>query len=288
MQPIAVAVIHGAGIQREDFAEILIEKLQSRLERSMKDRGIDYTGNEFIFQPIYWGEVFNQREKDLWKAVQKGRRLDFAFLRKFVVEFLGDAIAYHPTSDQFQNYENVHEIYFNALTELSKKAGAEAPLFVIGHSLGTVITSNFFYDLQKKEDRMDYIEEWTENASPMEKGETLSKFISLGSPLALWSLRYTNFDKPILVPSPEFFNHYPSGNGGWWNIYDRDDILAYPLKTISNAYGKVIQEDQEVNTGNLLTSWNPASHFQYVKDKQVLSILTNQLIELFHSINNDI
>ncbi|MGP4079597.1 chemotaxis protein [Pseudalkalibacillus sp. R45] len=287
MQPIAIAVIHGAGIQKEDFAEILIENLQKKLEKWMKDQGRRYTGHEFIFQPIYWGEVFNQREKDLWVAVQKSSRLDFSILRKFVIEFLGDAIAYQPTSDQFQNYEQVHEIYFKALTKLSEKAGANAPLIVIGHSLGTVITSNLFYDLQKTSDRMTYIEEWTENATPLEKGETLARFISLGSPLALWSLRYTDFDRPIQVPSRSFCEHYPDGRGGWWNIYDRDDILAYPLKTISDAYGMVIQEDREVNTGNLLTSWNPASHFQYVKDKQILNLLTEQLTELFKSVNNN-
>lgn len=285
-QKIGIAVIHGAGIQKEDFAEILINRIKEKLLETGRREGFDFSGDEFAFQPIYWGEVFHEREKKLWDAVQKGGELDFLTLRKFIIEFLGDAIAYQPTSDQFQNYERVHEIYFQALKQLSDQVGGSAPLMVIGHSLGTVITSNYFYDVQKENERLPYIRDWLQNASPLMKGETLSHFISMGSPLALWSLRYFNFNKPIQVPSKEFVTHHPHGIGGWWNIYDRDDVLGYPLKSLNEAYDNAVCEDIEMNIGNLITSWNPLSHFQYVKDDQTIDFIVQQLISLHRSIQS--
>jgi hypothetical protein len=284
MQKIGIAVIHGAGIQKEDFAEILITRIKKKLIETGISEGLDFSGDEFEFKPVYWGEVFHEREKKLWEAVQAGGKLDFLTLRKFIIEFLGDAIAYQPTRDQFQNYERVHEIYFNALKQLSDQVGGSAPLMIIGHSLGTVITSNYFYDVQKTEDRLPYLRDWMQNASPLMKGETLANFISMGSPLALWSLRYLNFNKPIQVPSKEFLTHHPHGKGGWWNIYDRDDVLGYPLKSLNEAYNKAVSKDVEMNIGNFLTSWNPLSHFQYVNDDQTINFIVQKLITLHRSI----
>ncbi|MCF6137352.1 chemotaxis protein [Pseudalkalibacillus berkeleyi] len=284
MQKIGIAVIHGAGIQKEDFAEILICRLKEKIEQVAKSKGLEITGEEFVFIPIYWGEVFHDKELKLWEAVQKGGPLDFLSLRKFMIEFLGDAIAYQPTDTHYQNYERVHETYFKALERLSEQVGHDSPLMVIGHSLGTVITSNYFYDVQKVNDTLPYIKDWLHGASPLSKGETLASFVSLGSPLALWSLRFYNFDKPIQVPSKDFKNHYPNAKGGWWNIYDRDDVLGYPLKTLNHAYDQAVNEDIEMNIGNLLTNWNPLSHFQYVKDEQIIQFIVQKLISLHSSL----
>lgn len=284
MHKIGIAVIHGAGIQKEDFAEILICRLKEKIVRVAKSEGLDFTGEEFVFMPIYWGEVFHDKELKLWEDIQKGGPLDFLTLRKFMIEFLGDAIAYQPTFDQYQNYERVHETYFKALERLSDQVGPYSPLMVVGHSLGTVITSNYFYDAQKKGDTLPYIKDWLQDASPLTKGETLASFVSLGSPLALWSLRYFNFNKPIQVPSEDFYSHYPNCKGGWWNIYDRDDVLGYPLKTLNHAYDQAVSEDIEMNIGNLLTNWNPLSHFQYVKDDKIIQFIVQKLIALHRSL----
>jgi hypothetical protein len=107
----------------------------------------------------------------------------------------------------------VHEEFAEGLKKLTQKAGCDAPLFIVAHSLGTVIASNYLYDLQ-------YIPEKTPDTiktkighSPLERGETLTSFYSFGSPLALWSLRYADFDQPITVPSPLLVQHYPSLHG---------------------------------------------------------------------------
>src|SRR5699024_5352203 len=152
-------------------------------------------------------------------------------LRQFVVEFLGDAIAYQPTSFGGQNYDRIHATLAETLLRLKGKAGRSAPLCVISHSLGSVVAGNYFLDLQeKREYKMGEKTKQSLGDTPLEKGDTLSLFYTMGSPMALWSVRYLDFGSPICIPAPGLVDLYPNIKGEWLNFYDRDDVLAYPLK----------------------------------------------------------
>jgi hypothetical protein len=52
----------------------------------------------------------------------------------------------------------------------------------------------------------------------------------------------------------------------WWNYYDKDDVLGYPLKPISPSYDAVVDEDIEINVGGFATSFTPKSHTEYWTD----------------------
>jgi hypothetical protein len=238
-----------------------------------------------VIQPIYWGSIFNERENEMWKSLSTGARLDFTKIRKFVVQFFGDAIAYQPSDNPNPNYIKVHEIVARALQKLSRNAGADAPLFIVAHSLGTVITSNYFYDLQYIPHKIHNSVKQEMHETPLEKGETLAGFYSLGSPLALWSLRYADFDKPISVPSPNLENYYPDLSCGWVNMYDKDDVFGYPLKPLNNAYNKAIDQEIEINSGNIINSWTPLSHMYYFTTKEIIKQIGDDLAESWKKIN---
>ena len=105
----------------------------------------------------------------------------------------------------------------------------------------------------------------------------------MGSPIALWSLRYSAFGKPVQIPDPRLKRHYKQLPSEWINFYDADDVIGFPLKTLNQAYGEVVTQDREVNVGSLLTSWNPASHLGYWKDKDVLDPIAKNLIEVWRA-----
>jgi hypothetical protein len=107
---------------------------------------------------------------------------------------------------------------------------------------------------------------------------------NLGSPLALWSLRYRDFGKPIQVPSPHLGTHFPKAKGGWINFYDQDDVIGYPLRTINPAYKSAVKEDRAVNVGGLLSSWNPTAHTEYWTDSDVLGPIAEELATLWRSV----
>ncbi|MCM3719348.1 chemotaxis protein [Fictibacillus phosphorivorans] len=281
---IAVVVLHGIGDQKEDFSDVFSEDLTKRFSQNLKPY-LSAPEVELVIQPIYWGSVFNERENEMWQKLSNAAELDFAKLRHFVIHFFGDAIAYQPSPHHNPNYLKVHEVYAKGLQKLSEKAGKDAPLFVIAHSLGTVITSNYFYDLQYIPDRISENVKESMSDTPLEQGETLTGFYSLGSPLALWSLRYADFDVPIHVPSPKLKQYYPSLTGEWINIYDKDDVFGYPLKPLNTAYDQAVVSDIEMNSGNLISSWSPLSHMHYFTTTEVINTLGDDLADVWKQIN---
>lgn len=162
---------------------------------------------------------------------------------------------------------------------MAEKAGSKAPLCIIAHSLGAVITSNYIWDLQNK------VAQIKVGDTPLEQGETLALYYTLGSQITLWRLRYEDFGTPITIPSPKLPEHYPHLEGEWINFYDRDDVLGYPIKAINSKYDKAVKADIEVNAGNILTNWTPLSHNSYWADDEVTKPIAEALAKTWKSVN---
>lgn len=277
-QKIAVLILHGAGTPKENFAEEMIKKISDGFGKKLNKENL-------VFQSVFWSSIFENEENNLWERVQKERELDYHFLRRFVVEFLADAIAYQPAPVTDPNYDKVHALFAQCLSSLQAKAGSHAPLCVISHSLGSIIASNYFYDLQVKQENIGKDTKRYIGHTPLENGETLALFYSMGSPLALWSLRFNNFGESIMVPSPSLQKYYPNVDGEWLNFYDKDDILAYPLKGLNHHYQNAVTKDVEVNVGGLLTNWNPFSHIKYDTDHSVIDVIVDGLVTTWLNVN---
>jgi hypothetical protein len=182
-------------------------------------------------------------------------------------------------------YDGVHAIFAQTLRSLAAEAGDRAPLCVVAHSLGSVIASNYFYDLQKGVDMISEPVRDQMGDTPLERGETFSHFYTLGSPIAIWSLRYADFGVPIAVPSPRLSEHHPHLEGEWVNFYDENDVCGFPLKTLNSKYRERVKADVAVNVGGLLTSWNPASHLGYFEDKDIVGPIAKALARAWRSVN---
>jgi hypothetical protein len=276
---IAVGIIHGIGRQDPDFYEELASALAERLSLICPEI-------ELVTEGIYWGDITERiEEKLLCKlAPYKLRWDDWIDARGFMVSFAGDAIAYQPIPfvdsphpHEFI-YTDIHERVARKLQRLASLAGATAPLCLIGHSLGTVVASNYLYDLQNRKlpPRIQSIIK--HGNSPLEKGETLSHLFTMGSPIALWTLRYDDFGKPVAVPAPKF-RHQRVGE--WVNFYDKDDVLAYPLKPLSEPYNKAVAEDVEVSNPGLM-AWTPlGSHGGYFRSAAIQKRICHSLAQMY-------
>lgn len=278
---VAVAIIHGMGYQKEDFSKETIAKIHKIFAKKLEHL-VEDPASQLIIQPILWATVFKDREEMLFENMIQDNKLNYLELRKFLITYLGDAIAYQPVETAKQNYERVHEKIGEDLNILSKKAGNDAPLCVISHSLGSVIASNYFYDLQFKQKDVTCV---VNESSPLEKGETLTLFYTIGTTLPLWSLRYYDFRRPINIPSGNLQNYYPDLKGEWINFYSKNDILGFPLRPVDDNYYTAVTEDREVNVG-ILTSWNPLSHMCYLTDMAVIEPIVDGLVRTWRKINN--
>lgn len=280
-QKIAIIVIHGLGKQHEDFAAIFSEYL---LKIFTTVSGMKNPESYLEIRPVWWASVFDEREEKLKKKlVGPPYNLRYDDLREFMIHYLADAVAYQPLRDagEEQNYDAVHYTISKQLNRISTEVGPDTPLCVVSHSLGSVIASNYFYDLQNAKDKTRIIDP----TSALERGETLSLFYTCGTTLPLWSLRYASFDQPIQVPSIEFSAKYPNILGEWINFYDKDDILGYPLKSIHPEYDKVVKEDRDVNVGTIIERWTPLCHNGYLHSNKVIKPIAEGLHRLWQQIN---
>ena len=287
-QKIALLLIHGIGKQNENYGHEISYELKKHFSENLKKSGVKNPAAELVIEAVYWAPAIQKVEDELWKSLKKGGIMDFLNLRRLMLDFAGDSIAYQKCAEDNSVYVNIHSAIAKSIDRLGFIAGERAPLVVIGHSIGTVMISNYIWDLQNHSERKKLIDDKVLKCiddTPIEKGETFCKFFTLGSPLALWSLRFKDFGSPILVPSKHCKKYYPGIKGEWINFYDKDDILGYPLKVLNKKYEKMVTMDKEINVGNILSSWNPASHMGYWEDSDVIIPIAESLSKLWLQIN---
>ena len=285
-QKIAVAIVHGVGIQSSDFAEPMIKELTERFANELRVSHQEAAAR-LVIEPVHWAPVLQEAQTRLWRRVSSRRDLDFVKLRKFMVDFAGDAIAYQATPQTREVYDAVHTAFAESLRVLARTAGNAAPLCVIAHSLGTIISSNYFYDLSKSR-RSGMVSGAIRNVkknTPLENGETLTLFYTLGSPIAIWSLRQVDFGTPIRVPATKLGKHHSGLSGEWINFYDLDDVIGYPLRPLNDAYKQSVTKDVPINAGGLLSSWNPLSHNSYWTDNDVTKPIARTLARVWRHVN---
>jgi len=285
---VAVAIVHGVGVQGSDFAEPMIEELTGRFASEVGVSRADALG-ALAIEAVHWAPVLQDAQTKLWRNMSAHGDLDWVDLRRFMVDFAGDAIAYQPTPRRREVYDAVHAVLASSLRALARSAGPDAPLCVIAHSLGTIIASNYLYDLSqsRRPGMVSKAVRAVKKSTPLENGETLALLYTLGSPLAIWSLRYEDFGVPISVPSPALAAHHAGLVGEWVNFYDSDDVFGYPLRGLNEAYARAVSRDVPVNVGSPITSWNPLSHGGYWTDTDVTKPIAKALARVWRHLQGD-
>ncbi len=285
MAKVGLAILHGMGDQKTDFAEDFIRKVERRFVEQIEGQSSD-PASQIVFQAVHYADILAAREKKLLEDIRRSHDLDWTKLRTFIVDYMGDAIAYELTSDPNDNYRKTHIRLAERLNELDSNAGPGASLSIAAHSLGSIIVSNYLWDIQNP--RMAPIElpppEVKPNLStPTSKMENLTNLFTFGSTIALWALRYPDLGEPVTFPVPGRI--HPQLDAVWYNFFDDDDVLAYPLKPISNKYDIAVTEDTKVNAGNLFTNWTPLSHGQYWGDSEITRPIADKLAADWRELN---
>lgn len=285
---IAVAIAHGICVG-DQFDEEETVRYTGGMAQALKLKLADLAGQtgseaqklqwadaQVAISAVNWTPVLREERKKLYDKLGVEQLNSFFGLREFMFQAIADSLTYQVTHSQLDDlwgYKGIHRSFADTLKDLAQddQAGREAPLCIIAHSLGTVITSNYIYDLETNKAPIET------GDTPLERGETLTSVYTLASQIPFWSLRYPHFDQPIKVPAKTLDQYYSGLPGEWINFYNESDILGYPLKTLNEAYSQAVTQDQIVNTGDLLASWNPLSHNQYWTDESVIKTIATGL-----------
>jgi hypothetical protein len=151
------------------------------------------------------------------------------------------------------------------------------------------IASNYIYDLQQYNNgRKDLLSKYQSdiienNKCPALSGETITNFYTIGSPMALWTLRYKDFGQPVNMS----YNNYYKMDSEWLNFYDKSDILAYPIKNLNDNYKDNGTQDILVKNPGFLTFWNPMAHIKYCYCKEVHVNIAKGLSNTWEKINEN-
>lgn len=273
---IAVLIVHGMGSQTPGFSSKMRENLDENFSKALKhmEQGHRPGKNKaLVYQEGFWADLTQKGEDLLKKRMfnDPDTDVDWIKVRRFFVDYFGDAIAYFKGSDDdpYSQYAKIHKRIHSAIQELCEKfngtnnTGQKFYLTVVSHSLGTVVLSDYFYD------RRETLEH--------EQGLIFSNFFTMGSPIALYANRFYDHRKK----DTPFHKFQPQGvrdkRGVWVNMFDEDDIVGYPLRPINDHCKKVVTADLNVSVGSFLTGWNPASHTGYWEDETVGKIIAEKL-----------
>jgi hypothetical protein len=255
---LGVLIIHGVGGDREKLLDSM-KNMERDLKRKFKACGAD--PGQVVWQCVEWDHVLKKDEDEVYNRFSRGEQLSiwsiWGKLRKFVMSYIADALAYRPvpnSSGQKANtYDKIHGVVHEAVTRLKTDLGDDdKPVIVIAHSMGSVIMSNYIWDRQKKyppEEKDRYGE------NSFERMETLAGFITFGSPLSLFALAFQpriSFEFP-----PKALPEYLTGKVKWLNFYDSADVLAWPLKELGGSYRDTVT-DRKLHIG-----WTPRCHTSY-------------------------
>lgn len=291
---IVVAIAHGICVGNEfdneespKYTDGMAQALKLRLadiagESGSEDQKLKWADSKLAISAINWTPVLRDERKNLYQNLDVDNLDSFFGLREFIFQAIADSLTYQVTQSKIDNlwsYAGIHRCFADGLNSLAREAQSDAPLCIISHSLGTVITSNYIYDLQTKKAQIDI------GDTPLERGETLTSVYTMASQIPFWSLRHPNFDRPIKVPSEKLGQYYSDLKGEWINFYNKSDIMGYPLRSLNEAYSKAVTEDREVNDGGLLESWNPLSHCSYWTSEKTIDTIANGLYEILQQLD---
>ncbi|MBM3957666.1 MAG: hypothetical protein FJ313_06400, partial [Gemmatimonadetes bacterium] len=186
-----IAFVHGIGTQSPTDYDHFERALRSTFDRKVQARtGAPPPPDALVWRTAYWANV-TQEDQDALK-----RRLNVTGrIQTFFVDSAGDAVAYSRVPGGKGKYADIQHTFADTLRSLATAAAdnygptTKAPLTVIAHSLGTVIATGTIQALHREDAFPGNLE--------------LKRLYTMGSPIALYGLRYglANFTPPFEVPT---------------------------------------------------------------------------------------
>ncbi len=266
MKEVALITLHGMGKVKPSYYFELEEKLKTRL-------GDKWT--RVSFQNIQYAPILQDPEDKLWADMMANPNndLDGTKLRQFFLFGFGDAGSLEHSAHRDHTLyiavqREIQEALENALIDF--EGDTSKPVVIIAHSLGCQVISNYLWDSQNNNNIF---------STPIHDGSEKSGFLALKR---LTNLITTGCNIPLFIAGlkERICFQKPNNLFAWDNYYDPDDVLGWPLKQLGQTYE--IVNDHPINSGNLLSSWNIASHGEYWSDMDIVAPLSEILRAKMH------
>jgi len=270
---IALVTIHGMGDTARDYYTEIYDAIKKPIGKD--------TWEKVVFKPLYYQDILQGNQEAIFNRMRD--QIDWMKLRKFLLFGFSDAGSLEYKKDAVGSpYFLTQQMILQSMDEIFEEAGQqEIPVIVIAHSLGGQVISSYIWDAQQASPKAGI---WSvPRADGVADGSPKDKFRRMQS---LQRLYTTGCNIPIFVSGHKKIEaiNPPVSSFKWYNFFDEDDVLGWPLRPLSPSYENLV-EDFSVNAGggvigSIFKSWNPLSHLQYWTDSEVIDHLSATINQL--------
>ncbi|MEP1740273.1 MAG: hypothetical protein ABJI92_08605 [Kangiellaceae bacterium] len=267
MKRLAIAVIHGLGSEEEFYSVELKHRITEEYVKGAEGRLED----DLLFFEIYWADLVRDELEAFRKKANYKGDLAYQNLRQIMTDTQALALLYTPGTEVYESINNRIKDGMRKFASHRRVNTDETPLVVLAHSYGGVMMSHFIKSMQEGKSQL----------SNFETMKTLVGYITFGNPQGMYTLE--GLDSELGHSCKITGEALPADlakRSRWYNFYDKDDIVAYPLKGLSEEFDKHVDGDFEINVGSAATSWNPACHTGYWEDKDFYKPVADFIGEL--------
>ncbi len=262
---IAVITVHGMGDTNPNYHHDLVKKTRKYVGKDTWDEKIQ-------FESVFYQDLLQGNQEDYWNEIDDKYNLKWDFLRKFMLFSFSDAASIeHSLRNNQKLYRDVHSRIAKAFDNALEKLGSvDKPVIIIPHSLGGEQVTNYLWDAMHNKRFFDENEQGTDDQKAFRRMKSCKLLVTTGCNIPIFRV---GLEEPKLFPQP-------NPDFEWRNYFDKHDVLAYPIKDMSDEFNVSWITDKEVSVGGLLSGWNPASHGQYWDDKDVVKPIAQEITNL--------
>lgn len=265
---VGVIFVHGMGETKPEYSHELQSLLRSFLPSSVY--------GTLKFQEVFYQGILQANEQRYYREVED--KLDWNDLRKFMLFGFCDAASIESQKEgRGSPYYLVQKEIQTSFKALSRWLAPGTPVIVVAQSLGCQVMSNYLWDASKTDSNGLPVRTrhgiWSE-ANDFEpeteafcRGKSVVRLMTTGCNIPIFVAgRQEKEITPIKPPNNAF---------KWFNYYDRDDALGWPLEELSDAYADLVT-DIEVSVGHISGS-TPLSHVRYWSDREFVRKLAAEI-----------
>jgi hypothetical protein len=270
---IALITIHGMGDTARDYYTEFYDAIKKSLGKSAWDK--------LIFKPLYYQDVLQEQQEAIFNRMRD--QIDWMKLRKFLLFGFSDAASLeYKKAATGSPYFLTQQMILQSMDEIFAEAGnTEIPVVVLAQSLGCQVMSSYIWDAQQtiatagvwSAARNDGVVDGSPKDN-FRRMKSLQRLYTTGCNIPIFVAGHKKIEA-IKPPTPSF---------KWYNFFDEDDVLGWPLKPLSSSYDQLV-EDIPINAGGgvigtIAKSWNPFSHGQYWTDSEVVGHISSAMKQL--------
>ena len=231
---VGIIYIHGIHVRKPGYSTRLHQRVLDYLEKKQL-KGF-HPFSDVVFREVYWADVF-EGLSDKLRDFERPAGLTWPIVRNEALMIIAQTLGYEDDRG-IGAHEKIHDRIQAKLRELQFEGGADSPVIFVAHSLGSIIASDFIWNHQHRKYGF----------------HRLKGLVTMGSPLAMWGMRWEDFGVPIVMQSM---------GRPWINFVANSDVIGWPLKNLNERYSQEVTKDVILPVTWNWKTWSPTSHVSY-------------------------